>query len=161
MDPSDPFYLSTLAPDSIAAVAHQYPPLTLYLAPSSEPTLASLYTTTKTTHRTPYDVARARAGIILGAPTDVLLFDGQGRLMEASIRNVALWRDGQWVTPADEVGCLPGVTRRWLLEHGRVVPDRDGVLEREKILDGEVVLTFNGVEGCRAGYIRLERLALA
>ena len=81
--------------------------------------------------------------------------------MEASIRNVALWREGRWLTPANEVGCLPGVIRRWLLQHGRVTIDEEGVLKRGNIRDGEIALTFNGVEGCRYGYITLQSTSCA
>lgn len=86
----------------------------------------------------------------------MLVFDEQDRLMEASIRNVALWREGRWLTPGDEVGCLPGVARRWALDHGGVESDKDGTLKRDGIHDGEMALTFNGVEGCRYGYIKNE-----
>ncbi|VDB84258.1 unnamed protein product [Peniophora sp. CBMAI 1063] len=152
--PSDPFRIAALSPLSNDFATYQHPPLTLHLTPPSDPTVPSLYTRTKTTHRTPYDIARARAGVTLGAPTDVLLFDEQDRLMEASIRNVALWRDNRWLTPADEVGCLPGVARRWLLKHGCIEEDAQAVLKRDTLRDGEIVLTFNGVEGCRYGHIK-------
>lgn len=125
-------------------------------------TPSSLFTRTKTTHRPEYSAARARMGIPpLPAPSnsDVLLFNESEELTETSIRNIALMRGKppRWVTPRDETGCLPGVMRRWLLERGLVVAAREKQLHRDDVRDGECVLTFNGVEGCRFGRIVLHR----
>lgn len=116
----------------------------------TEPTPTSRFTRTKTTRRTVYNTARARAGLTpLPTPSDahidVLLYTPDGLITETSIRNVAFMRGGVWVTPCAESGCLPGVVRRLLLEEGRVV---EGDIRKDEIQQDEVVLTFNGVEGC-------------
>jgi branched-subunit amino acid aminotransferase/4-amino-4-deoxychorismate lyase len=68
--------------------------------------------------------------------------------METTIFNAAFYRDSQWVTPATTSGCLGGVMRRWLLENGRI---REEILRKNAISEGEWVLLFNGVQGCRIG----------
>jgi len=68
---------------------------------------------------------------------------------ETSIRNVAFFRRGRWITPHDSTGCLPGLTRRWLLEQGLLATDDRGLLTRDNVQEGELVLIFNAVEGCR------------
>ena len=122
------------------------------------PTLPSLFTRTKTTYRPSYDAARSRTGVPPLPTTvdaDVLLYSSVGEILETSIRNVAVLRrsPAQWVTPREDVGCLPGVMRRWLLEQGKVVEAEEGELMKDSLHEGEFVLTFNGVEGCRFGTI--------
>ncbi|RPD65112.1 hypothetical protein L227DRAFT_495001 [Lentinus tigrinus ALCF2SS1-6] len=124
------------------------------------PTPSSIFTRTKTTRREHYTAARDRFNIP-PPPTatllEVLLYNEDGIITETSIRNIAFVRRSppRWVTPSASTGCLTGVIRRWLLEQGRVVEASDGELTRTDIVDGEYVLTFNGVEGCRFGRIRL------
>jgi branched-subunit amino acid aminotransferase/4-amino-4-deoxychorismate lyase len=77
--------------------------------------------------------------------------------METSIRNFALFRRGRWVTPHDSTGCLHGVTRRWLIEQGLVTTDDEALLHKKNLQDGELVLTFNAVEGCRIAVARIRR----
>jgi 4-amino-4-deoxychorismate lyase len=150
--PADPFYASTLDPAAAAAVT----PPALVLRLDAQPTPGGLYTRTKTTRRAHYDAARARRGVGAGPEADVLLFDALGRVSETSVRNVALWRRGHWRTPGEATGCLPGVARRWLVENGRVVvEDGEGELTVAGLVDGEVALVFNAVEGCRLAVVRL------
>ncbi|KZT72899.1 hypothetical protein DAEQUDRAFT_663483 [Daedalea quercina L-15889] len=124
----------------------------------SAPTAPSPFTHTKTTYRSMYNAARERVGLPQ-LPTavcaDVLLYTATGEIMETSIRNVAFLRRSppQWVTPRAEVGCLPGVMRRWLLEHEKIVESTEGELTKDGLTEGEFVMTFNGVEGCRFGKI--------
>ena len=130
--------------------------LTIHL--DTIPTPSSVFTRTKTTHRDHYNAARSRFGIPPPpSPSldEVLLFNDNDDITETSIRNIAFVRRSppQWVTPAGSTGCLPGVVRRWLLEHGRVVEADEGELKKDSIVKGEYVLTFNGVEGCRLGRI--------
>ncbi|KAI0673674.1 aminotransferase class IV-domain-containing protein [Trametes maxima] len=126
------------------------------------PTSSSAFTRTKTTHRDHYTEARNRFGIPPPPTTsrhEVLLFNDDGELTETSIRNIAFVRRDPpcWVTPPASTGCLPGVMRRWLLEQGRVVEAEPGELMQEGVVDGEYVLTFNGVEGCRIGQVTLRQ----
>ncbi|KAK1218075.1 Aminodeoxychorismate lyase [Marasmius sp. AFHP31] len=117
------------------------------------PTPSSLFTSTKTTQRPHYDAARARAGLqSYTDPIDVLLYNEEDMITETSIANVAFYRDGEWVTPASSTGCLEGVMRRWLLERGKIKED---VVAKESVEDGEEVLVFNGVAGCRRARIKL------
>lgn len=80
---------------------------------------------------------------------------------ETTVRNVAFFRGRKWVTPAEGTGCLTGVMRRWLIDSGKVVVDaedaRRKVLWKEKIKDGEMVLVFNAVEGCRLAVVKLKK----
>ena len=132
-------------------------PITLFL--DSVPTPSSLFTTTKTTNRTHYAAARARFGLPdVGGSADVLLWNTKGMLTETSVRNVAFFRRCRWVTPHDSTGCLPGVTRRWLLEQGLVVADDQGLLTTDRVQEGELVLIFNAVEGCRIAVARLRKV---
>ncbi|KZT08656.1 uncharacterized protein LAESUDRAFT_696833 [Laetiporus sulphureus 93-53] len=132
--------------------------LTIHL--DTSPTPSSLFTRTKTTHRPQYTAARTRMGIPpLPTPTneDVLMYTPSGELTETSIRNIAFLRHTppQWVTPRASIGCLSGVMRRWLLEQGRIVEASEGELTKDEVVDGEYVMTFNGVEGCRLGRVTL------
>ncbi|KAL0068532.1 Aminodeoxychorismate lyase [Marasmius tenuissimus] len=121
----------------------------------TSPTPSSLFTSTKTTQRSHYDAARARAGLQSYAdPIDVLLYNEEGMITETSITNVAFYRGGGWVTPVSRTGCLEGVMRTWLLERGRIKED---VVTKESVEDGEEVLVFNGVAGCRRARIKLNR----
>jgi 4-amino-4-deoxychorismate lyase len=79
-------------------------------------------------------------------------------ITETSVRNVAFFRHGRWVTPHDSTGCLPGVMRRWLLERGQVVTDDQGWLSRNNVRQGELVLVFNAVEGCRIAVAHLRKV---
>jgi len=122
-------------------------------------TPSSLFTATKTTHRSHYAAARARFGLPDGGgPADVLLWNAKGMITETSVRNMAFFRRGRWITPHDSTGCLPGVTRRWLLEQGRVVTDDQGLLTKDNVQEGELVLIFNAVEGCRIAVARLRKV---
>lgn len=123
-------------------------------------TAPSVFTQTKTTLRGLYEAAKER-----NKPTvkekgdwDVLLHNEEGKVMETTIFNIAFYRSSRWLTPCTSTGCLGGVMRRWLLRAGRIVPDNDdrgesSVLRRESIVNGEWVLLFNGVQGCRLGRI--------
>jgi branched-subunit amino acid aminotransferase/4-amino-4-deoxychorismate lyase len=124
----------------------------------SQPTPTSIFTSTKTTQRTVYNDARARIGLPLGpssasAESDVLLYNPDYLITETSIFNVAFYRSSSWITPATTTGCLPGVFRRWLLEQGRVREADGHLLTKDSVKEGEWVLLFNGVQGCRLGRI--------
>ncbi|KAI0066570.1 hypothetical protein BV25DRAFT_1820574 [Artomyces pyxidatus] len=167
---ADPMLASSISSLTDALPPSLDPPLPLYL--DTQPTPSSVFTATKTTRRAHYAAARARLGLAVypspdppnpqvdgtsGADGDVLLYNEAGMLTETSIRNVALFRRGRWTTPNDTTGGLRGIIRRWLIETGRVVPDNDGVLRKDRVQNGEMVLVFNGVEGCRLAIVRLRR----
>lgn len=126
---------------------------TIYI--DSEPTPASRFTQTKTTERSAYNAARARAGLSpLPKPSDahidVLLYSPDGFVSETSIRNVAVRRGEKWITPHVQSGSLPGVVRRLMLEEGLI---EEGAIRKEELRRDEVVLTMNSVEGCCLGRI--------
>jgi len=147
----DLFVAATSDPTSASAISE--PPISVYL--DTEPTSPSVFTSTKTTHREVYNLARARVGIPAigvepGTPKDVVLRRSDGQAMETSIRNIAFWREDRWVTPPLQVGCLPGIARRLLMEEGKIV---EGEISVTDIKVGEILLLFNAVEGARLGKI--------
>lgn len=145
---ADPVLASHISPSTDTLPPSLGDPIALFLDSAATP--SSLFTTTKTTNRDHYSAARARFGLPeAGGPADVLLWNTKGMITETSVRNVAFFRHGRWVTPHDSTGCLPGVMRRWLLEQLLVVTDDRGWLTRNNVREGELVLVFNAVEGCR------------
>lgn len=70
----------------------------------------------KTTHRVDYDSLRATRPEC----TDVILWDEEQRLTEASYANIVLEINGMRYTPPAHVGLLEGVFRRHLLEVGQI-----------------------------------------
>lgn len=126
----------------------------VYVDPEVTPT--SIFTSTKTTNRHMYESARARVGLApMPTPADshidVLLRTSSGLVLETSIRNIAFRRNDQWVTPSLRSGCQSGVMRRLMLDEGRFV---QGDIQTNELVDGELVMTANGVDGCR--YARLK-----
>ncbi|KAJ4485757.1 aminotransferase [Lentinula aciculospora] len=117
-------------------------------------TPSSLFTRTKTTNRALYDEARTRAKIS-SSTSEVVLFNDDSSITEASISNVSFFRAGRWLTPSASTGCLPGVLRRWLLQKGLIDEDHGEQLTVNRILEGDWVLLSNGVQGCRLGRIAL------
>ena len=147
LDPEHLFLPFPPAPTSSASIR------TIYIDPL--PTSPSIFTSTKSTHRTAYNDARVRVGLSpLPTPSDahidVLLHTPDGLVLETSIRNVAFNRNGAWLTPPSSSGCLPGVMRRLLLEKGAIV---EGDIKLADVVEGELVMTFNGVEACWFGRI--------
>jgi len=148
-NPGDLFVVATLNPTSALTISG---PL-VFVHLDTKPTSPSVFTSTKTTHREAYNLARTRAGIPAigvepGTPSDVILFHPNGQVMETSIRNIAFWREDRWVTPSLQVGCLPGVARRLLIEEGKIV---EGDILVTDLKVGEILLLFNAVEGTRLG----------
>lgn len=100
----------------------------------------------KTTHRDLYAAAlAARPGA-----ADVLLFNGQGEVTEATIANAAFLIDGVLCTPPLACGLLPGVQRARLLSAGRL---RERVVTVAEALRGGEVYLMNALRGI--GKVRL------
>ncbi|KAK2799216.1 hypothetical protein FQN51_007046 [Onygenales sp. PD_10] len=130
---------------------HQHPPWTLHL--DTQPTAPSLFTTHKTTARTAYTAARARAGIVSPQdPVEVLLYNPAGEVMEGSITSVYFRRGGRWVTPAVGCGGNAGTSRRYALACGGCV---EGVVRVEELVGGERVWLSNGVRGFLPAVLRV------
>jgi para-aminobenzoate synthetase/4-amino-4-deoxychorismate lyase len=95
----------------------------------------------KTTDRGFYDAAR-RAAAGAGADEALLLRD-DGLVTEGSFTNVFVRRsDGRLVTPRADLGLLPGVLRRSLIEADKVV---EGVVTIDDL--GEGFLIGNALRG--------------
>jgi len=108
----------------------------------TEPTPSTMFTSYKTTVRAHYEAAQHRIGMT-DRTKDVILHNENGEVMEGSVRNVAFWRDGGWVSPPNSSGGLPGTIRRWLLEQ---VILKERVILKSEIHPGEWVLLTNGVD---------------
>ena len=151
----DPMLASTFSPPPDSPHS-----LNIYL--DSLPVKPSVFTRTKTTLRSIYDNVKARnehqwlaSGTDDHSPWDVIMYNDDDQLMEATIFNVAFYRESRWITPSAKTGCLPGVMRRWLLDNNRIYEDTDDTLTPESLKDGELVLLCNGVQGCRVGKLSL------
>jgi branched-subunit amino acid aminotransferase/4-amino-4-deoxychorismate lyase len=94
----------------------------------------------KTTNRGIYEAARRECD----DKTDVILVNERGEITETPIMNVAVFRTGQWVTPALSCGLLPGIMREELLCRGEIV---EGVVRPEELRPGEQVRCFNALRG--------------
>ncbi|HWL90194.1 MAG TPA: chorismate-binding protein, partial [Actinomycetota bacterium] len=70
----------------------------------------------KTSRRQRYEDARHRHP----DADDVLLVNDRGEATESTIANLAVRRNGRWVTPPLEAGLLPGIGREVALEEGSV-----------------------------------------
>ncbi|HLH31932.1 MAG TPA: aminotransferase class IV [Terriglobia bacterium] len=94
----------------------------------------------KTTNRTVYEQAR----IGHDENTDVILINERGELTETTITNIAVYRDGAWITPALSCGLLPGVQRAELLARGDIV---EGIIHPEDLSSSDPVRCFNALRG--------------
>jgi para-aminobenzoate synthetase/4-amino-4-deoxychorismate lyase len=94
----------------------------------------------KTTARSVYD--QAREGY--DPATDVILVNERGEITEATIANIAVFRDGRWRTPPVACGVLPGTMRAQLLDEGKIV---EGVIHSDELVSAEGIRYFNAVRG--------------
>jgi para-aminobenzoate synthetase/4-amino-4-deoxychorismate lyase len=94
----------------------------------------------KTTNRGVYDAARRECD----EQTDALLSNERGEITETAIMNVAVLRDGRWITAQLSCGLLPGILRKELLARGEIV---EGVIQTADLRNGEVIRCFNALRG--------------
>jgi len=94
----------------------------------------------KTTNRAVYDAARRECD----DRTDAILINERGEITETTIMNIAVFRDGRWVTPRVSCGLLPGVLREELLSCGEIV---EGVIQAGDLRNGEPIRCFNALRG--------------
>jgi para-aminobenzoate synthetase / 4-amino-4-deoxychorismate lyase len=94
----------------------------------------------KTTHRGIYEQARRECD----EQTDAILINERGEITETTIMNIAVFRDGQWITPQTSCGLLPGVMREELLARGEIV---EGVVPANELRPGELIRCFNALRG--------------
>lgn len=90
----------------------------------------------KTTARSLYDSARSG----LPPDTDAILVNERGEVTETTIANIAVLRDGVWITPPISCGVLPGTMRAQLIEEGKIAE-----VVIPGLLSGEPVRCFNAV----------------
>lgn len=119
----------------------------------SIPTPISEFTTHKTTCRQHYDEARSRFNIEHIGPmeSEVLLFNENREVMEASLCTPYFLRRGLWVTPALSSGGNAGVSRRMALEGGLCV---EKTLHVDELVAGEMIWLSNAVRGFNPGRIQ-------
>jgi para-aminobenzoate synthetase/4-amino-4-deoxychorismate lyase len=94
----------------------------------------------KTTKRGIYEHARHDCD----ADTDVILVNEFDQLTETTITNIAVFRDGQWITPTLSCGLLPGVMRAELLARGEIV---EGIIHPEDLRSSDPIRCFNALRG--------------
>ena len=94
----------------------------------------------KTTRRGLYEAARQGCD----AETDVILVNERGEVTETTIANIAVQRNGRWITPSIACGLLPGVMRAELLAKGELV---EGVIQSGELTPGETIRCFNALRG--------------
>jgi para-aminobenzoate synthetase len=73
--------------------------------------------------------------------SETLLVNDAGDATETGIANIAVQENGDWITPPESCGLLPGTLRAFLIEHGYV---RQGHVPAH---DLQQVLCFNSVRG--------------
>jgi 4-amino-4-deoxychorismate lyase len=119
-----------------------------------QPTVASILTTHKTTYRSHYDDARSRCNIEHHGPmqSEVLLFNEDQEVMEASLCTPYFLRDGVWMTPTLSSGGNAGVSRRMALEGGLCV---EKIFHVGELCDGERIWLSNAVRGFMQGRMDL------
>lgn len=96
----------------------------------------------KTTRRRHYDAASATRPDC----DDVILWNSAGFVTETAIANLALCRDGGWVTPPVSDGLLAGTMRAELLASGHITEGRIRVGE---LRPGSRLAAFNSLRGWR------------
>ena len=94
----------------------------------------------KTTKRGVYEEARRDCD----ATTDVILINERDEITETTITNIAVFRDGQWITPALSCGLLPGVLRAELLSCGEIV---EGIIHPQDLHSSDPIRCFNALRG--------------
>jgi para-aminobenzoate synthetase/4-amino-4-deoxychorismate lyase len=94
----------------------------------------------KTTKRSVYEAARRECDEY----TDAILVNERGEITETTVMNLAVLRDGHWVTPQLSCGLLPGILRQELLARGEIV---EGEIPSADLRSGELVRCFNALRG--------------
>lgn len=98
----------------------------------------------KTTLRELYDTERQRA--LAAGFYEVLFINTRGEVTEGSITNIFIQQQDTLLTPPMECGLLPGVFRRYLLEHAPL-PVREAILTRRDLERAGALFVGNSVRG--------------
>lgn len=94
----------------------------------------------KTTHRAHYDRLRRSAPQV----DDVICHNSRGELTECTFGNLAVRIGGEWLTPPESAGLLPGTFRADLLAQGRL---REHPLLLADLTRAEELAFLNAVRG--------------
>ncbi|MFL2860376.1 MAG: aminodeoxychorismate synthase component I [Pontiellaceae bacterium] len=94
----------------------------------------------KTTHRAVYEAAEAERVDC----EEVILWNQEGEITEGTIFNIAVERQGKWVTPPVTSGLLGGVMRAELLASGELF---EGIVLVEELREAGCLRLFNSVRG--------------
>ncbi len=98
----------------------------------------------KTTLRELYDTERQQA--LAGGFYEVLFANTREEVTEGSITNIFVQQQGTLLTPPMKCGLLPGIFRRYLLEHASLVV-REAILTRQNLEQAEALFVGNSVRG--------------
>ncbi len=82
---------------------------------------------------------------------DALLVDASGHVLETAVANIWVRHGHDLLTPPAPARCLPGVMRRWLLEHSETMGlrARERELRVDDVAVADEVLLSNAVVGLR------------
>lgn len=114
------------------------------------------FTLLKTTKRDHYNKAREENLQGDGTQQEVLIYNSNGMVFEASICNVCHGKpaaDGsvaRWVTPPLSSGGVCGTTRNWALKQGWI---EEGPLQVQDVAVGDQILLMNSVIGLVRGEV--------
>ena len=78
------------------------------------------------------------------AEGNAVLINERAEATEISIANIAVLREGRWITPPVTCGLLPGVLRAELLSRGEI---EEGVVPAGQLRSGERIRCFNALRG--------------
>jgi branched-subunit amino acid aminotransferase/4-amino-4-deoxychorismate lyase len=92
---------------------------------------------------------------------EALLFDSRENLSEAASSNVFLVKDGALLTPSCTTGCLPGITRGWVIEEAARlgIPCVEGEFSRDHLDTADGIFLTSAIRGV-APVTRLEQRTL-
>ncbi len=94
----------------------------------------------KTTHRAVYERAQASRPDM----DDVILWNERGEITESCLANLALCRNGQWITPPVSCGLLDGIMREELLAQGIL---QEEVIHQDDLARAEGLALLNSLRG--------------
>lgn len=118
------------------------PPAHVFIALAATPFEASSseFSHYKTTRRAHYEAFIPANPAVF----DTLLYNPRGELTECTRGNIAVWLDGQWLTPALHCGLLPGVGRAHWLQQGRL---HEAVITQDDLRRAKGVAFINSLRG--------------
>ncbi|WP_318730020.1 aminodeoxychorismate synthase component I [Roseofilum sp. Guam] len=134
----------TLEPSPISP-SSSLTPITLKLAPQPIDS-SNIWLYHKTTHRQVY----TRASAAVTECDEVLLWNEHHQITEASIANVVLHWQGQWITPPVTCGLLAGTFRAWLLDRNLI---HEHPITLDMIAPSSTVYLINSVRGWQSAWL--------